>query len=148
MRHELTVHNGFVIKDCSIVVPTSLRKNIIATVQSSHQGIQGCIRLAKVAVYWPLMNQEITDYVSQCSVCNMHRTEQITQCNKSAHHLKPLAPGVAIHVKLPGRWDHVQRDFLNDRTWFSFNDTRTDAIDVTCVLYTRIFRYSTVIRGE
>ena len=34
------------------------------------------VRLVKDAVYWPLMNQEITDYVSQCSVCNMHRPEQ------------------------------------------------------------------------
>ena len=61
VRHELTVQNGLVFKDCRIVVPTSLRKNIITTVHRSHQGIQGCIRLAKDAVYWPLMNQEITD---------------------------------------------------------------------------------------
>ena len=30
-------------------------------------------------MYSPLMNQEITDYVSQCSVCNIHRPEQ---CNE------------------------------------------------------------------
>ena len=72
VRHELTVQNGLVFKYCRIVVPTSLRKNIIATVHRSHQGI----RLAKDAVYWPLMNQEITDYVSQCSVCNIHIPEQ------------------------------------------------------------------------
>ena len=39
-------------------------------------GYTGCIRLAKDAVYWPLMNQDITDCVSKCSVCNMHRPEQ------------------------------------------------------------------------
>ena len=55
-------------------MPTS--KNSIATVHRSHQDIQGYIRLPKDGVYWPLMNQEITDYVSQCSVCNMHRPEQ------------------------------------------------------------------------
>ena len=75
VRHELTVQNGLVFKDCRIVVPTSLRKNIIATVHRSHQGIQG-IRLAKEGVFWPLMNREITDCVSQCSVCNIHRPEQ------------------------------------------------------------------------
>ena len=78
VRHELTVQNGLVLTDCRIVVPTSLRKNIIATVHRSHQGIQGYIRLARDAVYWPLMNQEITDYMSQCSVCNIHRPEQCT----------------------------------------------------------------------
>ena len=40
VRHELTVQNGLVFKDCRIVVPTSLRKNNIATVHHSHQGIQ------------------------------------------------------------------------------------------------------------
>ena len=48
----------------------------IAEVHRSHQGIQGCICLAKDSVYWPLMNQEITVYVSQCSACNMHRPEE------------------------------------------------------------------------
>ena len=70
------MQNGLVIKDNRIVVPTSVRKDIIATVHRSHQGIQGCIRRAKDAVYWPLMNQEITDYVKQCSVCNTYRPEQ------------------------------------------------------------------------
>ena len=37
---------------------------------------KGCIRRAKDTVYWPLMNQQITDYVSQCSVCNTYRREQ------------------------------------------------------------------------
>ncbi|KAK2184104.1 hypothetical protein NP493_283g06029 [Ridgeia piscesae] len=89
VRHDLTVHNGLVLKDCRIVVPTSLRKNTIATVHRLHQGIQGCIRLAKDAVYWPLINQEITDYVSQSSVCNMRRPEQCKE---------PMVP----HV-VPGR---------------------------------------------
>ena len=99
VRHELTVQNGLVFKDCRIVVPTSLRKNIIATVHRSHQGIQGCIRLAKDAVYWPLMNQEITDYVSQCSVCNIHRPEQCKE---------PMLPH-----DVPGRpWAKVGADLF------------------------------------
>ena len=43
VRHELTVQNGLAFKDNRIVVPTSVRKDIIATVHRSHQGIQGCI---------------------------------------------------------------------------------------------------------
>ena len=57
VRHELTMQNGVVFTYNRIVVPTSVRKDIIATFHRSHQGIQGCIRRAKDAVYWPLMNQ-------------------------------------------------------------------------------------------
>ena len=75
-RHELSVQKGLVLKDNRIVFPTSVRKYIIATVHRSHQGIHGCIRQANDAVYWPLMNQQITDYVGQCSVCNTYHPEQ------------------------------------------------------------------------
>ena len=96
MRHEQHLHNGLVFKDCRIVVPTSLRKNIIATVHCSHQGIQGCIRLIKDAVYWPQMNHE---YVSQCSMCNMHRPEQCKE---------PMVPH-----DVPGRpWAKVGADLF------------------------------------
>ena len=36
VRHELTVQNGLVFKDNIIVVPTIVRKYIIATVHRSH----------------------------------------------------------------------------------------------------------------
>ena len=110
-RHELTVQNGLVFKDCRIVVPTSLRTNIIATVHRSHQGIQGCIRLVKDAVYWPLMNQEITDYVSQSSVCIVHRPEQCKE---------PMVPH-----DVPGRlWAKVGADLfeLQDSTTYCWSN--------------------------
>ena len=99
VRHELTMQNGLVFKDNRIVVPTSVRKDIIATVHRSHQGIQGCIRRAKDAVYWPLMNQEITDYANQYSVCNTYRPEQCKE---------PLLPH-----EVPGRpWAKVGTDLF------------------------------------
>ena len=72
VRHELTVQNGLVFKDNRIIVPASVRKDIIATVHRSHQGIQGCIRRAKDAVYWPLMNQQIRQTTSASAVCATH----------------------------------------------------------------------------
>ena len=71
VRHELTVQKGLVLKDNRIVVPTSVRKYIIATVHRSHQGIQGCIRQANDAVYWPLMNQQ-SQTTSASAVCATH----------------------------------------------------------------------------
>ena len=99
VRHEVTVQNGLVFKDNRIVVPNSVRKDIIATVHRSHQGIQGCIRRAKDAVYWPLMTQQITDYDSQCSVCNTYRPEQ---CNE------PLMP----HAVPDRPWAKVGADLF------------------------------------
>ena len=106
VRHELTMQNGLVFKDNRIVVPTSVRKDIIATVHRSHQGIHGCIRRAKDAAYWPLMNQEITDYVNQCSVCNTYRPEQCKE---------PLMP----HA-VPDRYLILLLFHLTHAVWFIY----------------------------
>lgn len=99
VRHELTVQDGLLFKDSRIVVPARLRKDIISSIHRSHQGIQGCIRIAKDTVYWPLMNQQIADYVSQCSVCNSHRPDQCKE---------PMLPH-----DVPGRpWAKVGADLF------------------------------------
>ena len=72
------------------------------------------VRLVKDAVYWPLMNQEITDYVSQCSVCNMHRPEQCKE---------PMV----LH-DVPGRpWARVDADLfeLQDSTTYCWSTIST-----------------------
>ena len=102
VRHELTVQDGLLFKDCRIVVPIRLRKDIISSIHRSHQGIQGCIRIAKDTVYWPLMNQQIADYVSQCSICNTHRPDQCKE---------PMLPH-----DVPGRpWAKVGADLFELR---------------------------------
>ncbi|XP_068675663.1 uncharacterized protein [Montipora foliosa] len=41
---------------------------------AAHIGIQGCLRRAREVVYWPSMNQEITDYIEHCDTRNMYAT--------------------------------------------------------------------------
>ena len=99
MRHELTVQDGLVFKDCRIVgPPIRLRKDITLSIHRSHQRIQGCIRIAKDAVYWPLMNQQIADYVSQCSICNTHRPDQCKEPMLS--HAVPGRPWAKVGADL------------------------------------------------
>ena len=95
VRHELTVQDGLVLKNCRVV-------DLISSIHRSHQGIQGCIRIAKDTVYWPLMNQQIADYVSQCSVCNTHRPDQCKE---------PMLPH-----DVPGRpWAKIGADLFELR---------------------------------
>ena len=54
-REELSVQNGVVFKGERILVPLSLRQCIIDKIHASHLGVQGCLRRAKEAFYWPGM---------------------------------------------------------------------------------------------
>ena len=73
---KLSVQDGILFKSNRVVIPASLRQHIIQKVHSSYMGIEGSLRRAREAYYWPLMNAQIRDYVNSCSVCNTFRPEQ------------------------------------------------------------------------
>ena len=58
-KKEITVQNGLLFKGDRIIVPASLRKEMMEKVHSSHLGIEGCTRRAREVLYWPRMNAEL-----------------------------------------------------------------------------------------
>ncbi len=98
-REELSVQDGAILKGERIVIPYSMRRELIETLHSSHLGIQGTLRRAREALYWPRMNKEIEEYISKCSICNTFCTKQQKE---------PL-----ISHPLPSRpWEFVACDLL------------------------------------
>ena len=73
---ELSVQDGLLFKGNRVVIPTSLRQSIIQKIHSTHMGIEGSLYRAREAYYWPLMNAEVKDFISKCSVCNTIKPDQ------------------------------------------------------------------------
>ena len=46
IRNELTVHDGIILKGERIVIPKSLRKDMMSLIHSFHLGMEGCLRRA------------------------------------------------------------------------------------------------------
>ena len=67
MQHELN------FKGQRLVIPVSMRKDMMATIHSTHIGIEGCLRRARDSIYWPHMTTELKDYILKCDVCLAHR---------------------------------------------------------------------------
>ena len=82
-RSELIEDNGLVFFGERLVVPSSLRKEMLQQIHKSHIGIEGCLRRAREVIYWPRMNAEVKDYVSKCSICQTHQPEQCREPLKS-----------------------------------------------------------------
>ena len=53
-----------------VVIPQTLKHEMIKRTYSSHLGIEASLRKAKDVIYWPGMNAEICDFIGQCSTCN------------------------------------------------------------------------------
>jgi hypothetical protein len=75
-REELSVQNGIIFKGERVVIPAALHNTTINKLHASHLGIQGSLRRAREAFYWPKMNEQITDYMSRCEICNSYKTQQ------------------------------------------------------------------------
>ena len=75
-RDEISVLDGLLLKGERLIVPQSMCSEMLRKVHSSHMGIESCKRRARDTLYWPGMNGQISDIVSQCSVCNQYRNAQ------------------------------------------------------------------------
>ena len=76
VRDVMTVESTLVFKGHRVVIPQSMRKEMIELAHEAHIGMEGCIRRARESMFWPRMTAEIKDYVGKCDICLMHRASQ------------------------------------------------------------------------
>ena len=68
IQHDLSVHEGLVLKGCRVVIPASARKDTLMALHDSHQGIERTKRRARQTVWWPGLNSDITNTVNSNQV--------------------------------------------------------------------------------
>ncbi len=79
VRHELTVADGLVLRREAVVVPASLRPEVLRRIHDGHFGEVKCVERAKSAVYWPGYCEQIRNAVAACSICQENRHKNPVQ---------------------------------------------------------------------
>lgn len=105
-RNELSIADGFITYSDRIVIPASLRSQIMNKLHESHQGLSKCLDNAQAAVWWPGMTSQLSDMIKNCRICAERRP---------AHRSEPLIPST-----LPDRpWQVVASDIfeLNNKQY-------------------------------
>ena len=69
-KKELTAQDGVLYKGMKVIVPASIRSQMIARAHSSHLGPDACVQRARDVPFWPSMADQIKDQVQNCEVCN------------------------------------------------------------------------------
>ena len=95
-REELTKPNGAIFKGERVVVPSRLRLKLMGKLHASHLGVQGCLRRAREAFYWPAMNMDIMANISKCAICNAYKPSH--QKEPWATIKSPLDHGKALQL--------------------------------------------------
>ena len=99
-HEELAFTDGLIFRGDRVVVPRSLRMDMMKEVHCAHMGVQACLRRARECVYWPRMSAELTDFVQQCDICQKYNSAQTHE---------PLQP-----LDIPERpWQTVSCDIFH-----------------------------------
>ena len=69
-RSEISSVVGLLFKAQKLIVPQSMRKEMLDRIHESRQGIVKCKQRARDILFWPGMSSQIENKVSKCSVCN------------------------------------------------------------------------------
>ena len=69
VRHDLTTHDGLILRNNQIVIPVTMRKQVLNVIHTGHLGVSKCIERAKSSVYWPGYQGQVNDTVVGCAAC-------------------------------------------------------------------------------
>ena len=69
-RDEIGLHNGVLFKGSRVNIPKVMGPEVMLKIHSSHQGAEACLRRARDSVFWPNMNAEVRERVSNCETCS------------------------------------------------------------------------------
>lgn len=69
LNGELTIEDGCLFRGIRVVIPVSLRKQILIELHTAHTGITKMKELARRYCWWPTINVEIEEYAKSCQHC-------------------------------------------------------------------------------
>jgi hypothetical protein len=72
-KDEIHVIDDLVFKGNCLVVPTSLRSDMLKLIHEGHMGIERCRNLIKDVLFWPGISNDIKNIIESCEVCLKYR---------------------------------------------------------------------------
>ena len=107
-HNKLLSHSSIFQDDVyRIVIPPSLRKEVISVLHSAHQGVTAMNERARSIVYWPGITNDIQRCRENCNSCNL-----IAPSNPRLPPIEPLIP------KVP--FESIVCDYFQFKGWYYF----------------------------
>ena len=75
-RDELAVMGGVIYRGMRIVVPPSMRQEILELIHEAHLGIVKSKQQAREALYWLGMSSQVEEKIKDCSICHDYAPAQ------------------------------------------------------------------------
>ncbi|XP_046858591.1 uncharacterized protein K02A2.6-like [Xenia sp. Carnegie-2017] len=124
-KETLSVQDDLLFKGDRVIIPESLRTDMLKAIHQGHFGSESCKRRARECLYWPKMSLEIEAEVRKCEICNAHKSHQQKEPLQS--HTVPHRP-----------WSKVGADLfeLNGRSYLLMVDYYSGFFEIDYLLNT------------
>lgn len=96
LKESLSACNGCLLHGSRVVIPSKLRPSVLDLLHLGHFGMFKMKQLARTAVYWPNIDQDIESACRRCQTCAEHQNNP----PKSAVHpwMLPEKPWSRLHL--------------------------------------------------
>lgn len=118
-RDELSESKGIIFKSEQMIIPQSLRKEMLQKIHYAHLGIDKCKSLARKCLFWPGMSKQIEDLIQNCDTCKRYQNNNAKE---------PM-----ICKEIPsGPWEIVSADifFLNGNPYILIVDAFSKYVEI------------------
>lgn len=69
VKSDLSIYNGVILYRNRVIIPTELRCKVLQHLHVGHNGITAMKAEARSWVWWPKMDQDISELTKSCSIC-------------------------------------------------------------------------------
>ncbi|XP_012936958.1 uncharacterized protein K02A2.6 [Aplysia californica] len=88
---ELSEVSGLLVRGNRIVIPKTMREEMLSRIHDGHLGVSKCRERAKSSIWWPGLSSEIQEVVSRCDHCQRKRPAQPSEpLNRTALPKRPF----------------------------------------------------------
>ena len=94
---SLSICNGCLVHGSRVVIPASMRRKVLELLHLGHFGMQRMKQLARTAVYWPNIDEDIEATCRHCIPCGEHQN-------------RPAKPAIHPWMLLEKPWSRLHLD--------------------------------------
>ena len=102
-RQELTAHEGCLLRGTRLVIPTSLRGQLLRELHDGHLGMNKMKATARNYVWWPGIDRDVESVCRSCPHCNHARHAPPATSHKWND---PSGPWQRVHIDFAGPLDN------------------------------------------
>lgn len=72
-REDLYIYDDLIFKNNCLVVPKSLRTDMLERIHYNHLGLEKCKARARSCIFWPFMIRDLTNKILTCNTCDRYK---------------------------------------------------------------------------